>query len=54
MKGFMDLTQVFLMKSKNEPIYKDRIGYHVRAGKHEILFFDWKNYIKYANYVFNK
>ena len=39
---------------QNEPIYKDRIGYHVRAGKHEILFFDWKNYIKYANYVFNK
>ncbi|MDT3694671.1 MAG: hypothetical protein ROM03_09675 [Mucispirillum sp.] len=38
----------------NKPIFKERIGYHIRAGKHEILFFDWKNYIKYADYIFNK
>ena len=36
----------------NHPLFFDRVGYHVRAGKHEILFYDWKNYVKFVNRFF--
>ena len=31
------------------PLVKGRNGYHVRAGKHEILLYDWQRYLDFAD-----
>lgn len=31
----------------NQPVYGDRLGFHLREGKHGITAFDWDNYIKF-------
>lgn len=31
----------------NQPVYGDRLGYHLREGKHGITAFDWDNYIQF-------
>lgn len=36
------------MPAVNEPIHQ-RIGYHIRTGKHDVTDFDWDNYIIFAN-----
>nr|WP_294894386.1 acetylxylan esterase [uncultured Pedobacter sp.] len=35
------------MPPVNQSIYGDRLGFHLREGKHGITAFDWDNYIKF-------
>jgi hypothetical protein len=35
------------MPPVNQPVMHD-VGYHVRAGKHEITEFDWEQYLAFA------
>lgn len=44
MKGL----QCMEMPNVNQPVM-NRIGYHIRTGKHDVTEFDWKNYIAFAD-----
>ena len=44
LEGLSDYQQ----PSPNEPIHT-RIGYHLRAGKHDVTEFDWKQYLAFAD-----
>jgi hypothetical protein len=32
-----------------QPVTKGRNGYHIRAGRHEILLYDWLRYLDFAD-----
>ena len=32
-----------------KPILTGHIGHHVRRGRHNIIIYDWKNYIQFAD-----
>ena len=32
-----------------QPITRDRNGYHIRNGRHEILLYDWLQYLDFAD-----
>ena len=36
----------------NRPV-GETLGYHIRSGKHDIILFDWQQYIQFANHHFN-
>jgi hypothetical protein len=36
------------MPAENQPIMHT-VGYHVRSGKHDITFYDWNQYLKFAD-----
>ena len=44
LEGLSDYQQ----PSPDEPIHT-RIGYHLRAGKHDVTEFDWKQYLAFAD-----
>ncbi|MBP1963358.1 alpha/beta hydrolase family protein [Paenibacillus aceris] len=37
------------MPPVNSPIHSERLGYHLRAGKHDITRYDWKCYMDFAD-----
>ena len=32
-----------------QPVVKGRTGYHIRSGRHEILLYDWQQYLSFAD-----
>jgi len=38
----------------NQPVTSARLGYHLRAGKHQVTAFDWKHYLDFADKVMAK
>ncbi|MCK9509291.1 MAG: hypothetical protein M0Q54_12705 [Pigmentiphaga sp.] len=49
--GFEGL-QTDKMPALSHPIHGDRVAYHIRPGKHNIVRYDWEQYIRFANTVF--
>jgi hypothetical protein len=41
------------MPAVDEPVM-GAIGYHIRAGKHDVTAYDWDQYIKFANQHFKR
>jgi hypothetical protein len=39
------------MPEVNQPI-KQRMGYHIRTGKHDVTDFDWQQYLDFADQHF--
>ncbi len=37
----------------NQPV-GDHVGYHLRKGKHDLLEYDWRQYIEFANRHYGK
>jgi hypothetical protein len=38
----------------DKPIINSPIAYHNREGKHNLILYDWNNFIKFANHHFNE
>lgn len=36
------------MPGVDEPIHGDRVGYHIRAGKHDLSLYDWQRFMDFA------
>ena len=37
-----------------QPVMKGVSGYHIRAGKHQILLYDWERYLDFADAMFSR
>ena len=42
------------MPQVNTPVLQAHQGYHIREGKHHLTTYDWKQYIKFADFHFKK
>lgn len=40
------------LPSVNTAISIDRMGYHLREGKHDMVLFDWQHYVAFADRFF--
>jgi hypothetical protein len=43
----------FEMPTIHQPIISGNIGYHIREGKHDVVLYDWQQFLKFANKQFN-
>jgi hypothetical protein len=37
------------MPKPNQPLHDGRIGYHIRAGKHNLVEYDWNCFMDFAD-----
>ena len=42
------------MPENNHPENQGYIGYHIRQGKHDITWYDWQNYLDFADFHFSQ
>ncbi len=42
------------MPENNHPVNQGYIGYHIRQGKHDITWYDWQNYLDFADFHFSE
>ena len=42
------------MPEINHPVNQGYIGYHIRQGKHAITWYDWQNYLDFADFHFSE
>lgn len=49
--GYEPFTQTEL-PAVNTPVWTERMGYHLRKGKHDIVLYDWQQYIAFADRYF--
>ncbi|MBE9511237.1 MAG: acetylxylan esterase [Bacteroidetes bacterium] len=42
------------MPEENQPVNQGYIGYHIRHGKHDITWYDWQNYLDFADHHFSQ
>ena len=62
LKNAEEVYALYGLKSKlpgvppglNMPIIESPLAYHNREGKHDLTVYDWKQFIKFANYHFGK
>ncbi|MBA7584336.1 Carbohydrate esterase [subsurface metagenome] len=45
-------VEVTEMPEENHPVNQGYIGYHIRQGKHDITWYDWQNYLDFADFHF--
>lgn len=41
-----------LMPQPDSPVIDSHVGYHIRSGKHDITYYDWEQYINFADMHF--
>jgi hypothetical protein len=37
------------LPAPNHPVQGDRLGYHLRQGKHDVTAYDWQQYLDFAD-----
>lgn len=48
--GFKNLPSIE-PPAVNTPVYGDRMGYHIRPGKHDLIEYDWERFMDFADKV---
>src|SRR5690606_8993634 len=46
--GLFGYDRIEKMPAINEPVIVDKVGYHIRTGKHAITLYDWEGYMDFV------